>query len=75
MLLVAVLVAVTHAMASFNEDSLKKKLDDLNMSQQSIQTVSLWLIHHKKHAHTVVNVWCRELITGELLAMIFYLHS
>ena len=53
------------AMASFNEDGLKKKLDDLNMSQQSIQTVSLWLIHHKKHAHTVVNVWYRELIGGE----------
>ncbi|KAK3873744.1 hypothetical protein Pmani_021326 [Petrolisthes manimaculis] len=51
-------------MASFNEDSLKKKLDDLNMSQQSIQTVSLWLIHHKKHAHTVVNLWYRELITA-----------
>ncbi|XP_045136375.1 regulation of nuclear pre-mRNA domain-containing protein 1B-like isoform X2 [Portunus trituberculatus] len=51
-------------MASFNEDSLKKKLDDLNMSQQSIQTVSLWLIHHKKHAHTVVNVWYRELIAA-----------
>ncbi|XP_050725631.1 regulation of nuclear pre-mRNA domain-containing protein 1B-like isoform X2 [Eriocheir sinensis] len=51
-------------MASFNEDSLKKKLDDLNMSQQSIQTVSLWLIHHKKHAHTVVNVWYRELISA-----------
>ncbi|XP_045625450.2 regulation of nuclear pre-mRNA domain-containing protein 1B isoform X2 [Procambarus clarkii] len=51
-------------MASFNEDGLKKKLDDLNMSQQSIQTVSLWLIHHKKHAHTVVNVWYRELVTA-----------
>ncbi|KAG0726575.1 Regulation of nuclear pre-mRNA domain-containing protein 1B [Chionoecetes opilio] len=51
-------------MASFNEDGLKKKLDDLNMSQQSIQTVSLWLIHHKKHAHTVVNVWYRELISA-----------
>ncbi|KAK8725248.1 hypothetical protein OTU49_010774 [Cherax quadricarinatus] len=51
-------------MASFNEDGLKKKLDDLNMSQQSIQTVSLWLIHHKKHAHNVVNVWYRELVTA-----------
>ncbi|XP_018023567.1 regulation of nuclear pre-mRNA domain-containing protein 1B [Hyalella azteca] len=49
-------------MALFNEDGLKKKLNDLNMSQQSIQTLSLWLIHHKKHAHTVVNVWMRELM-------------
>ncbi|KAK7077044.1 Regulation of nuclear pre-mRNA domain-containing protein 1A [Halocaridina rubra] len=51
-------------MASFNEDSLKKKLDDLNVSTQSIQTVSLWLIHHKKHANTVVNVWSKELLSA-----------
>lgn len=51
-------------MALFNEDSLKKKLSDLNMSQQSIQTTSLWLIHHKKHATSVVNVWVKELIKG-----------
>merc|ERR1711874_552788 len=34
----------------------------LNMSTQSIQTLSLWLIHHKKRAHTVVDVWFRELV-------------
>ncbi|XP_064115585.1 regulation of nuclear pre-mRNA domain-containing protein 1B-like isoform X2 [Macrobrachium nipponense] len=51
-------------MATFNEGSLKKKLDDLNVSTQSIQTVSLWLIHHKKHAHTVVNVWYKELVAA-----------
>lgn len=52
-------------MALFNEDGLKTKLTDLNLSQQSIQTLSLWLIHHKKHAHTVVNVWMRELMKGK----------
>ncbi|MCL4127120.1 UNVERIFIED_CONTAM: hypothetical protein GTU68_002130, partial [Idotea baltica] len=49
-------------MASFNEDGLRKKLSDLNMTQQSIQTMSLWLIHHKKHAHNIVNIWFKELV-------------
>ncbi|KAJ9575459.1 hypothetical protein L9F63_007664, partial [Diploptera punctata] len=30
-------------------------------SQQSIQTLSLWLIHHRKHHATIVKVWFREL--------------
>ncbi|KAL7636137.1 UNVERIFIED_CONTAM: hypothetical protein RMT77_012894 [Armadillidium vulgare] len=49
-------------MANFNEEGLKKKFLDLNMSQQSIQTLSLWLIHHKKHAHNIVNAWFKELV-------------
>lgn len=53
-------------MASFNEEGLKKKLVDLNMSQQSIQTMSLWLIHHKKYAHNIVNIWFKELVKGKI---------
>jgi len=52
-------------MALFNDDNLKNKLVNLNMSQQSIQTLSLWLIHNKKHANTVVNVWFKELSKGK----------
>jgi len=33
----------------------------LNQSQQSIQTLSLWLIHHRKHAKNITQVWAREL--------------
>lgn len=42
-----------------------KKLSDLNPSQQSIQTLSLWLIHHRKHHSVIVKVWMRELVKGE----------
>lgn len=48
-------------MAGFTENALVKKLLDLNPSQQSIQTLSLWLIHHRKHHGTIVKVWHREM--------------
>ncbi|XKL63733.1 hypothetical protein PGB90_006097 [Kerria lacca] len=52
-------------MAGFTESALSKKLEDLNASQQSIQTLSLWLIHHRKHYATIVKTWMRELISAE----------
>ncbi|CAG2057439.1 unnamed protein product [Timema podura] len=53
-------------MAGFTESALAKKLSDLNSSQQSIQTLSLWLIHHRKHHATIVKVWFKELVKGKL---------
>ncbi|XP_064610445.1 regulation of nuclear pre-mRNA domain-containing protein 1B-like isoform X2 [Liolophura sinensis] len=50
-------------MSSFSDQNFAKKLSDLNNTQQSIQTLSLWLIHHRKHAKSIVNVWYRELLT------------
>lgn len=49
-------------MSSFSESAFEKKLYELNNSQQSIQTLSLWVIHHRKHAKTIVQVWQTELI-------------
>jgi regulator of Ty1 transposition protein 103 len=51
-------------MTSFTEVGLNKRLKELNSSQQSIQTLSLWLIHHRKYAHSVVKIWSKELLTG-----------
>ncbi|CAL1538487.1 unnamed protein product [Lymnaea stagnalis] len=48
-------------MSSFSETNLVKKFTELNNTQQSIQTLSLWLIHHKKHSKTIVQIWYREL--------------
>lgn len=48
-------------MSSFTDSSLVKKLTELNNTQQGIQTLSLWLIHHRKHSKTVVQTWYREL--------------
>ncbi|XP_068142395.1 LOW QUALITY PROTEIN: regulation of nuclear pre-mRNA domain-containing protein 1B [Drosophila tropicalis] len=48
-------------MSAFTESALLKKLGELNSSQQSIQTLSLWLIHHRKHSASIVQTWQREL--------------
>ena len=51
-------------MTGFTESALVKRLMDLNPSQQSIQTLSLWLIHHRKHHPTIVKVWFKEMCKG-----------
>ncbi|XP_055841982.1 regulation of nuclear pre-mRNA domain-containing protein 1B [Episyrphus balteatus] len=48
-------------MSAFTESALLKKLQELNSSQQSIQTLSLWLIHHRKHHQAIIKTWYREL--------------
>ncbi|KAL4711459.1 hypothetical protein ACJJTC_005583 [Scirpophaga incertulas] len=52
-------------MAGFTENALIRKLQELNSSQQSIQTLSLWLIHHRKHHAAVVKTWYRELLKAK----------
>ncbi|KAG7275965.1 hypothetical protein CRUP_008453 [Coryphaenoides rupestris] len=51
-------------MSSFSESALEKKLSELSNSQQSVQTLSLWVIHHRKHSPLIVRVWHRELKKG-----------
>ncbi|XP_068094565.1 regulation of nuclear pre-mRNA domain-containing protein 1A [Hyperolius riggenbachi] len=48
-------------MSAFSEAALERKLSELSTSQQSVQTLSLWLIHHRKHSSLIVAVWQREL--------------
>ncbi|KAB0374701.1 hypothetical protein FD755_013193 [Muntiacus reevesi] len=43
-------------MSAFSEAALEKKLSELSNSQQSVQTLSLWLIHHRKHSRPIVTV-------------------
>ena len=49
---------------SFSESSLSKKLAELNNTQQSVQTLSLWLIHHRKHSKVIVKNWYKELMSA-----------
>lgn len=53
-------------MSAFTEVAFLKKLAELNSSQQSIQTLSLWLIHHRKHHVSIVKTWLRGLQNGKL---------
>ncbi|CAG0899042.1 unnamed protein product [Darwinula stevensoni] len=47
-------------MTAFAEDRLIKNLDELTGSQQSIETLSLWLIHHRRHSNVIVRIWFQE---------------
>lgn len=48
-------------MASFSDDAFVRKLMELNNTAPSIQTLSLWLIHHRKHAKKIVALWFKQL--------------
>jgi regulator of Ty1 transposition protein 103 len=59
-------------MSAFTESALIKKLGDLNTSSQSIQTLSLWLIHHRKHNEKIVSIWMKELAKGNYIFKLQY---
>ncbi|VDM97998.1 unnamed protein product [Thelazia callipaeda] len=49
-------------MAGFSEAAMSKRLQTLNTTQQSVQMMSMWLLHHQKnHAQTIVKVWLQEI--------------
>lgn len=50
---------------SFSESSLLKKFQELNNTQQSVQTLSLWVIHHRKHSKIIVGTWLKELMSTQ----------
>lgn len=47
---------------AFSASSFVGKLVELNTSQQSIQSVSLWCIHHRRFAQQIVDVWYQQLL-------------
>ncbi|XP_075560704.1 regulation of nuclear pre-mRNA domain-containing protein 1A isoform X7 [Pelecanus crispus] len=57
-------------MSAFSEAALERKLSELSNSQQSVQTLSLWLIHHRKHSALIVSVWERELRKVSLMRVV-----
>lgn len=61
-------------MSAFSEAALEKKLSELSNSQQSVQTLSLWLIHHRKHSKSIVNVWFSELRKAQVSRKLTFLY-
>lgn len=53
-------------MSGFTESAFERKLAELNQSQQSIQGLSAWLIHHRKHHSQIVKCWYKEFLKGNL---------
>ena len=44
-------------MSSYNKKSLEDKLHRLNSSQESVETLSHWIIHHKQYAEESIRLW------------------
>uniref|UniRef100_A0A3Q4BUW0 CID domain-containing protein n=1 Tax=Mola mola TaxID=94237 RepID=A0A3Q4BUW0_MOLML len=61
-------------MSAFSEAALEKKLSELSNSQQSVQTLSLWLIHHRKHSRSIVSVWFNELKKAQVSRKLTFLY-
>lgn len=51
---------------SFSRQALEGRLATLSETQNSISTLSLWLIHHQRHADESAAIWFEALRTGEL---------
>ena len=51
--------------AALNQKAFERKLQGMSSTQDSVQTVSLWMIHHKKHAADMVRLWLDQLKKGK----------
>jgi len=45
------------ASPGLNEESVEKRLMSVTNTQDSIQGLSLWIIHHKTHHVRIVELW------------------
>jgi len=52
-------------MSGFTESAFERKCAELNVSQQSIQGLSQWLIHHRKQSQSIVKVWYKEFLKAQ----------
>ena len=49
---------------ALSESSLEKKLSGCVNTQDSIQSLSLWILHHKNHHKRIVQLWMKALEKG-----------
>ncbi|XP_015793235.1 ENHANCER OF AG-4 protein 2 isoform X2 [Tetranychus urticae] len=51
---------------NLNEASLEKKLNSCVNTQDSIQSLSLWILHHKSYHKRIVQLWVKALEKGKI---------
>jgi hypothetical protein len=44
----------------FNEENFLKKLDHVTPTQDSIQCLALWIIHHKMNHEAICRLWLKK---------------
>lgn len=54
-----------------NEANVQKKLKEVENTVDSIQTLSLWIIHHKANHEKIVDLWLKSVKEGCLFLTAF----
>ncbi|KAL1227442.1 Regulation of nuclear pre-mRNA domain-containing protein 1A [Trichinella pseudospiralis] len=65
-----------YKMSTFPEMKFRDKLAELRQSQQSVQTLSLWVIHHRKNDKEIARLWLETVLKERRptkLLSLFYL--
>ncbi|KRZ17352.1 Regulation of nuclear pre-mRNA domain-containing protein 1A [Trichinella zimbabwensis] len=65
-----------YKMSTFPEMKFRDKLAELRQSQQSVQTLSLWVIHHRKNDREIARLWLETVLKERRptkLLSLFYL--
>lgn len=47
------------------DSSLQSRLDSVSNSQENIQSLSLWLLHHKKHHKNIADHWQKAIVRAK----------
>jgi hypothetical protein len=55
-------------MALFSVDSLKSKFEKLSSTQESIETLSHWLLFHHRHSEVAVKTWYEYIMQPDITA-------
>lgn len=62
---------------AFNEDNFLRKLSNVTPTQDSIQSLALWIIHHKTNNEIICRLWLRKLgeqaLSSKQRLALFYL--
>ena len=46
----------------FKEEEFSAKLNEVNNTQQSIETLSAYIIHHRKYSKKLVKLWKKQVL-------------
>lgn len=58
-------------MSYYSEQALQEKLNRLSTSQDSIETLSTWIVHHRPHATTSISIWLQNYVDGNLQLVLY----
>ena len=56
------------AKEKLNEEAIEKKLKSFNNSQDSVQAVSLWIMHHKAQHRKIVDTWLKVMRASKYIS-------